>query len=80
MKLAHDKLEEKKKNQEVYGFQSYCTIAWIITRTLEKENYTFRKQDADQEAQYQSLVNQGVPPTPEMFNNIISQSLNFQSK
>lgn len=80
LKLAHDKLDEKKKNQEVYGYLSYCTVAWIIVRTLEKENYNFRKLSAEQEAQYQSLVNEGVPPTQEVFNTIVSQSQNFLSK
>lgn len=73
LKLAQDKLDEKKKNQEIYGYQSYCTIAWIIVRTLKKENHTFRKLNAEQEAQYQSLVNEGVPPTQELFNEIVSQ-------
>jgi len=80
MNLAYENLHEKMKNQEVFGYLSYSSIAWIIVRTLEKENFKFSIQDTEQKAQYQSLVDEGIAPSQALFNKIISQSKNNRSK
>ena len=80
VKLANDKLEDKQKNQEVYGHTAYCASAWIMARTLQKEKHNLEIRDDSHKDQYNAFLEKGISPTPEVLDNMISQVQVFISK
>ena len=79
LSLAQEKLNTKKKDQEVYGGLSYSTTSWIMARILKQSNYPPALNSLRDE-KYKFFTDQGVVADYAVLDNVVSQTKLYLSK
>ena len=79
LSLAQEKLNTKKKDQEVYGGLSYSTTGWIMARILKQSHYPPALNSLRDE-KYKFFTDQGVVADYAVLDNVVSQTKLYLSK
>lgn len=80
LKIANEKLEAKKTNQEVYGTFSYTSTGWIMARILRDSNYAPFMNSLTQQEKHKVFVEQGFAFDNATVDDVVNHTQKFLLK